>query len=178
MVRKIFVSMALLVATASSAFAETPTNTNNFDIFTFDKIGVGLVLGEPSGFSAKLWQDSSHAIDFSFGYSVSNFVVINSDYLWHFPDLLHGTEYGNERIFPYIGVGGSLYFSTQSDRTDNKFFTNNGSSVGLGIRIPIGAEWLPHKTPFGVFAEVVPGIGIIPSTFGFFQLGIGGRLYL
>jgi hypothetical protein len=170
--------MTLVAAAASSAFAETPASTNMYDVFTFDKIGVGIVLGEPSGLSAKFWEDSTHAIDLTMGYSVSNFFVLNSDYLWHFPDLTHGTEYGNERIMPYIGVGGTIYISTESGRTDNKFFTNNGSSVGLGIRIPIGAEWLPHKTPFGVFAEVVPGIGIIPSTFGFFQLGIGGRLYL
>ena len=181
MVRNSFVSVllsALLVLSAASAYAETPAATNNYDAFTFDKIGVGIVLGEPDGLTAKFWKDSTHAIDLSFAYSVSNFVVLNSDYLWHFPDLTHGTEYGNERIMPYIGVGASIFISTESDRTDNKFFTDNGSSMGLGIRIPIGAEWLPHKTPFGVFAEVVPGIGIIPSTFGFFQLGIGARLYL
>lgn len=174
----VFFGALLILLASSSVFAETPANTNAFDAFTFDKIGVGIVLGEPDGLTAKFWQDSAHAIDLTLAYSVSNFVVLNSDYLWQFPDMLHGTEYGNERIFPYIGVGGSLFISNESDRTDSKFFTDNGSSVGFGIRIPIGAEWLPHKTPFGVFAEVVPGIGIIPSTFGFFQIGIGARLYL
>lgn len=169
---------ALLLASVSTAFAETPESSNNYDVFTFDKIGVGIQLGEPSGLTAKFWKDSVHAFQLTMGYSVSNFFVMNGDYLWHFPDLTHGTQYGNERVFPYIGLGGTLYISTESDRTDNKFFTDNGSSVGLGIRIPLGAEWLPHRSPFGLYAEVVPGIGIIPSTFGFFQLGIGARLYL
>ena len=116
---------ALMGLTTSIAFAETPAASNNYDVFTFDKIGVGIQLGEPSGLTAKFWKDSVHAFQLTMGYSVSNFFVMNGAYLWHFPDLTHRTEYGNERILPYIGVGGTLYISTESNRTDNKFFTDN-----------------------------------------------------
>ncbi len=36
------------------------------------KFGLGVMIGEPTGFSAKLWTSNSNAFDFGLGWSVIN----------------------------------------------------------------------------------------------------------
>lgn len=139
----------------------------------------GLVLGEPTGFTAKHGLSSRSAVDAGLAFSFDRFFLVYSDYLWHFPGgfATRSSEPFVQQLTPYVGAGGVLLFSTDSGRNDGKFFTSGGSSVGFGIRVPLGIEWKPGSPPLGVFAEMVPGIGVVPSTFGFLEGGIGARWY-
>ncbi len=139
--------------------------------------GLGIVLGEPTGLSAKYRFSSHQAVDFGLGYSFNSFVFVFSDYLFHFPALFGKPHPFVAQLSPYIGVGGIFMGSTHSGRRDGRYFTSGGASAGLGLRIPVGVEWLPSVPTLGVFVELVPGIGIVPSTFGFFEAGIGARYY-
>lgn len=139
--------------------------------------GAGIVLGEPSGFTAKLWQDKEHAIDLGLAFSFSSFMLIYGDYLWHFHSMMSNSSQFSSELNPYAGLGAAVFFSTDSSRTDKKYFTDNGNSVGIGFRIPLGMEWRPVRSQLGVFLEVVPGVGFIPSSFGFITGGIGARYY-
>lgn len=138
----------------------------------------GLILGEPSGFTAKRWLDPKSAIDLGLAFSFNSFVLFYGDYLLHFPN---GFAKANDRFIqqltPYVGAGATMLISTNSSRTDGKYFTTGGSSVGFGFRLPVGIEWRPAQPPLGIFLELVPGMGLIPSTFGFFQGGLGARWY-
>jgi hypothetical protein len=145
--------------------------------------GLGVVLGEPTGLSAKYRITSRDAVDFGLAYSFNDFFAIFSDYLFHFPGVIprpsgsaSGATFVSE-LTPYVGIGAIAFFNTASARNDRKFFTGDGSSAGLGLRIPLGIEWRPHYPPLGIFLELVPGVGIVPSTFGFFEAGIGARFY-
>ncbi|HUP57911.1 MAG TPA: DUF3996 domain-containing protein [Bdellovibrionota bacterium] len=122
--------------------------------------GVGIILGEPTGFSFKHWTASDRAIDAGLSFSFSDFFLIHADYLFHFPGAFGTNEPFIRQLDPYVGIGAALFFSTKSGRTDRKFFTDDGSSVGFGIRIPLGIEWLIPRAPFGIFLELVPGIGV------------------
>ena len=151
-----------LVTTTNMAHAETKS------------AGLGVVLGEPTGFTGKFWTASDRAIDVGLAFSVNNFMLIYSDYLFHFHGALGTSSSFLQELQPYIGVGGELFLSG-SGRSDSAYFSS--STSGFGLRIPIGAEWMAPRAPIGVFGELVPGIGIAPGTFAFFQGGIGIRYY-
>jgi hypothetical protein len=145
----------------------------SYDSNSSGRLGLGAILGEPTGFTGKYWQDTTHAIDGGMAYSFSDFFLTYVDYLWHFktePSLVR------DHLAPYIGVGGELFVSTQSNRKNDEFFTEHGS-VGFGVRVPIGLEWTPPHTPIGIYGELAPGVGIVPATFGFLQGGVGARFY-
>ena len=65
------------------------------------------------------------------------------------------------------------------DRERGELWTRlaQGVDAGKEIRIPLGAEWNPRSAPIGVYAELAPGIGLAPGTFGFVEGGIGARFY-
>jgi hypothetical protein len=138
--------------------------------------GLGAVLGDPTAVTAKVWTHPDEAFDVGIGYDLNNFFLIDADYLWHFPEWFAKTSVHKGTLMPYIGVGGILWVNTASNRATPTYFTNNGS-VGIGVRVPVGIEWLPGKPPLGLFAELVPGVGLVPGVFAFLQGGVGARFY-
>ncbi len=80
--------------------------------------GVGVIIGEPTGFSAKLWTSNYTAFDFGLGWSMGgdrigkydgyydggSRVHVHMDYLWHSFEAIRSTE----RFPLYYGVGGRL----------------------------------------------------------------------
>lgn len=130
--------------------------------------GLGLILGEPTGITGKMWTSQDRAIDAGIAFSFDEFVFLYSDYLFHFKSI--------SGIRPYAGIGGGLLISSGGKK--GKYFDENDGGIGLGVRIPLGAEWFVPDAPFGIFAELVPGIGLVPGTYGFFQGGVGARFYL
>ena len=138
-------------------------------------LGVGIVLGDPSGFSARYWTTKTHSLDMSLAYSFDSFFILTGDYKLNFPHLFRST---GEHLHPYVGLGGAVAFSTDGTTGRGGFYGPTGSSFGLGLRVPFGIEWILSDSRLGVFLELVPGLGMIPSTFGFFEGGVGIRYYL
>lgn len=77
--------------------------------------GMGLILGEPTGLSAKLWTSKNNAFDFGFGiglggdrikykgeYDNGGRIHFHLDYLWHSFNAISSTE----RFLLYDGIGG------------------------------------------------------------------------
>ena len=62
----------------------------------------------------------------------------------------------------YLGIGASITFA---------------SDFELGIRIPLGAEYIFEDTPIGVFGEFVPRLNFLPNTKFKFGGGVGIRFY-
>ena len=137
--------------------------------------GLGIILGEPTGLSAKYYLSSRNAIDGGLAYSFNNFIYIFADYLFHFPGAFGGSTRFSSELSPYLGIGAIFLGSTNSGSRNRAYFSD--SSGALGMRLPLGIEWSPSEHPIGIFIEVVPGLGIIPGTFGFIEGGIGGRYY-
>lgn len=161
--------LALLVSTSAQA---APANGRDF--------GIGAELGEPTGFVAKYWRNNTSAFDFGLSYSFSDFLLLYADDLYHFVGAFKSAKDAFvSQLTPYVGIGLELFFSGNTAHAPNGpyFTSSSGSTVGLGARIPLGVEWLAPKDPVGLFLEIVPGIGFIPSTFGFVQADIGGRYY-
>jgi len=131
--------------------------------FSYEKndFGLGIILGSPTGLSAKLWLSKSSAFDGAFAWSFSGKgrFQIHGDYLWHNFDLIK-VEEGSLPL--YYGLG---------------FRVNFGDEVEAGVRFPIGLEYIFPRAPFDVFIEVVPILRVIKKTDFEIDGAIGARFF-
>lgn len=135
--------------------------------------GLGVILGEPTGLSAKLWTSQINAFDFGLGvglggdrikyrgpYDKTGRIHFHMDYLWHSFNAISSTE-----KFPlYYGIGG-------------KFNTGAGYEDSFGIRGVFGIAWFPRATPIDVFFEIVPVFQVTPLTGLGMNAGLGLRYF-
>lgn len=136
--------------------------------------GLGVMLGEPTGLNAKYWMTRESALQFGLSYSFNNYFSLFGDYLYHFPAAFAATR-GGSQFVPYVGVGLEAFFLNADSH--HGYYYGSNSSFDLGIRVPLGIEFIPRQTPLGIWVELAPGIGIVPGTFGFVQAVIGARFY-
>ena len=177
---------ALFFATIGAA-KESPSSTSKSGVTRSGGgshgTGIGIMLGEPTGFTLKSWLSSQTAFDVGVSYSWNGYLVLLADYLWHFPH-----AFGSAPLTPYLGAGLSLFVDTRSGPDDGYFwrygnryyYRDDRSSVAMGFRVPIGLELTPRNVPLGIFAEIAPGLGVgfNSGLFGFVQGAIGIRYYL
>ncbi len=141
-------------------------------------VGVGIIVGEPTGISTKIWTSHTNAVDIGLGWSNGDwywmrmgngywqyvndtYVHFHADYLWHSFDAIHSQE----RFPLYYGVGMTIHSGQASPYN------------WLGVRGTFGIEWLPRRVPIDVFLEIVPTLQLAPfSDFGF-NAGLGTRFY-
>ena len=125
-------------------------------------VGIGMIVGEPTGFSAKLWTSERTAVDAAVGWSYYNRgrFHIQSDFLFHNYDLF---DVGSGELLLYYGAGAFLAFS---------------SELGLGLRAPIGVAYHFEDVPVEIFSEIAPGIAFyFPQVRFYFGGGFGARYY-
>ncbi|MCH8549106.1 MAG: hypothetical protein LAT80_09520 [Balneolaceae bacterium] len=121
---------------------------------------LGIILGEPTGISAKFWQSDRTAIDaalaWSFGRNES--VHLHADYLIHnWMDVEDGS------LAIYYGLGARALFANNSR---------------FGARIPVGLQYIFPATRLGMFFEVAPTFDLVPETKFGVNGGIGVRVFL
>lgn len=143
-----------------AALASPPTNVHG-------PFGVGLILGEPSGVSGKLFLDERHALDLALDFSLRNDAFyVHGDYVLHLPGLLAGLSEGI--WLAYVGVGGKLKVRDRKKDDDD---------LGVTVRVPLGVAWMPKTVPIDVFLEIVPGMRVLPETDPDFGAGLGVRWF-
>ncbi len=123
--------------------------------------GIGVLLGEPTGISAKGWVSQQNAIDGGLAYSfrAKGSFHIHADFLWHFPDVIESKE----RIPLFVGIGGRIAI-------------RKGTGI-FGVRIPFGCAWWMRNAPIEIFAEFAPILELAPATELSANVGIGARFY-
>jgi hypothetical protein len=128
-------------------------------------LGVGIILGAPTGFSFKYWTSRRSAIDFALAWDLGDdYFHIHSDYLFHFPLQFEGS--GRSTFLTYLGIGGRFKFKSGGNEDDKNL---------LGVRGVGGIEFLPHGTPLDIFAEIAPVMNIVEETKLDIDGGIGIR---
>jgi len=136
--RKVLIITAVfIISSASFAVAAQPK-----------KISVGVILGQPTGLSAKLWLDQTSAIDIAAAWNFlpSGSLYVQADYLYHIYHLFGVTK---GKLPLYFGVGGSV--ALQPTPT-------------IGLRVPVGLEYLFPDAPIDLFLEVGFGVSLFPAT--------------
>lgn len=137
-----------------------------------DDFGIGVILAEPTGLSAKLWLNEREAIDAAAAWSFSDYrsFQFHADYLIHRFDLFRNVDTTVGRPALYFGVGGRLKLGDDDGRGSDE-------DDRLGIRVPVGMTYVFAQAPFDVFGEVVPVLDIAPDTEVDLNAAVGGRFY-
>jgi hypothetical protein len=125
--------------------------------------GLGIMVGEPTGVSGKLWLSGKSALDMGAAWSFDSNSGFQGqlDYVWHQFDLINVDK---GRLPLYYGVGA-------------RFKTWENSDDSIGARIPVGLAYLFENSRFDVFFELVPTLDLVPSTDFDFNGALGGRFF-
>jgi hypothetical protein len=124
--------------------------------------GLGVIVGEPTGLSGKLWLDRRAAIDGALAWDLSgdDAFHIHGDFLLHAWDLIR-VEKGSLPV--YYGIGGRIEFEDDDDL--------------FGLRIPLGLEYLFPSRRVDLFIEFVPILDLVPETEVRGNGGAGARFF-
>ena len=148
--KQITLSLALLTVLSTSA--------QNFN----KPYGVGMAIGEPSGFSVKKFNNTNQAFQFTLGYSTTRNSGINLgvDFLLHDRSFIT-TDKGYVPL--YYGFGAHI----KSYKSESQVYA----------RVPLGVAYEFNNYPADIFFEFSPGIAVIPSPELVINVGVGGRFY-
>ena len=135
-------------------------------------LGVGLIIGEPIGVSAKVYLSDDTAVDAAVGGALlGGGIHVHASFLWH-PWVLENRD--NFVLPAYIGAG--LRFLHHREGTAGDYHT--------GLRAVIGMLFDFKTIPLDVFAEVAPILDLViaddddHSGIGFaINVGLGVRYY-
>ncbi|MDD8019918.1 MAG: hypothetical protein PHU81_01860 [Acidobacteriota bacterium] len=110
------------------------------------RLGLGIILGEPTGVIAKYWTGSRTAFDIagSWSFSGENAFHLHADYLLH---SFIKVEAG--KLAVYYGIGARL---------------NLQDDARFGAKIPLGLSYMFENSPLEVFFEISPVMDLIPDT--------------
>jgi hypothetical protein len=113
-----------------------------------DGFGLGVILGEPTGLSAKYWLTEKTAVDGGVAWSMydQGALHVHADFLMHSFNLIHVSK---GKLPLYFGLGARLKLSDDTQ---------------LGVRIPFGLAYLVDGAPLDIFLEIVPILDLIPAT--------------
>ena len=125
------------------------------------RLGLGPIIGEPTGLSAKLWITENSALDGAIAWSfMDGCLDLHADYLLHSYDILNMKK---GELPTYCGIGARVNFE---DKTT------------FGLRGVLGLEYIPDNIPIDLFLEFAPILNITPdSNFGF-NAAIGIRYFI
>jgi hypothetical protein len=117
---------------------------------------LGIILGEPTGISANLWQGSSASVDLAAAWSfrAKASLHLHGDYLRYPLRIVWG---GPESLRLYYGLG--LRFRVRE--TENPAIEEPGL---LGVRFPLGLHFGSRNHPLRLFLELSPVFNILPET--------------
>lgn len=124
-------------------------------------IGLGLIIGEPTGISFKYWTGSTTAFDAALAWSFidEGAFHIHGDYIFHNMRLISVPE----GTLPfYYGIGARI---------------KTANDTKLGVRVPLGLAYLFSNAPVDIFLEIVPILDLTPKTDFSINAAIGARYF-
>ncbi len=126
------------------------------------QLGLGVMLGNPTGLNGKYWLENNRAVDGGLAYSLGKHsdLSMHSDYLLHKDSAFYLND--THALDLFYGIGGRMEFA---------------DDIEIGVRVPVG---LAHKINDGqadMFAEVAPIVDLFTKTGLELHFGIGARYY-
>jgi len=129
--------------------------------------GIGIILGEPTGFTGKMWLDRKMAYDGGIAWSFAEdpHFHIHGDVLWHNWNVFHNVfelDDSSGSLPLYYGIGGILKV---------------GDNTKMGMRFVLGTAYILKNAPFDIFLEVAPIMNVVPRTEFGLNAAIGSRFW-
>lgn len=137
-------------------------------VYAAHEFGLGIVVGSPTGITAKYMLSKTKAIDAAIS------VFDGGDFYLHGSWLMIGDRLFNISRFPvqwYFGVGAR--FISDDDHHDGE----HGDHVHLGGRFPLGLRMSFNDPRIELFSEVSFAMDVAPETDFDLGLGVGARYY-
>ena len=152
------------VATESVQLADAPTG-----------LGIGVILGEPTGLSMIVRNQSAMATSAAMAWSVpESKLQLHGDLQFKMVNI-HDPNAPSMSFPLHTGIGLRLRLAGNPG-ADN--FTGPADlPVQIGVRMPLGLSLLPDDYPLDAFIELVPVIGIFPATNFDLDAAIGFRAF-
>jgi hypothetical protein len=127
-----------------------------------DGLGVGAMVGNPTGLNMKYWLPNKNAVDGGAALSLGghSHFSLHSDYLFQNAGALIFNDKYNLDV--YYGIGGRMKFA---------------DDIELGVRLPVGLAHMVENERADVFGEIAPIVDFIGRTGLEISLAIGGRYY-
>ena len=123
-------------------------------------IGLGFIIGDPTGISMKFWTKETNAVEIAVGWKKKE-TELHADYLWHNFELL-SVKNGRLPVFYGLGIEAKL-----KEDEDNE----------VGIRTIVGLEYLFDTVPFDFFLEVAPMLRLTPESKVEVEAALGFRFF-
>lgn len=122
--------------------------------------GAGVIIGEPTGLTGKMWTSSNTAIDAAVAWSFreNGYFHVHADFLYH--SFVIDVSQGQLPL--YFGLGARVLLA---------------NDAALGIRVPLGIAYHFETDPFEIFLELAPIMNLIPATEFDMNGAIGVRYY-
>ncbi len=170
MKRLIFIALVLSLLSSSNLFGQQFPRSSGPSPGS-GLFGIGVVIGEPTGISAKYWTRSHRAWDFALGAS------FYSDFRFHGTYLFHVDAFNHQRVPLHYGVG--LSITGKGDRTVvvGRNTVTRRSELGIGPRGSLGVSYLLPSAPFDLFLELGATFFVVQPTGLELDILIGTRFY-
>ncbi|KAB2881116.1 hypothetical protein F9K33_02625 [bacterium] len=123
--------------------------------------GLGIIVGDPTGINGKLWMSPNTAFDAAAAWDLgkNGGIQVHGDFLIHKYNLI---TVQSGKLPVYFGMGGLIGLH------DKK---------AIGMRGPVGLDYLFATAPVDIFIELVPVFVLIPKTDFTFNGAIGVRYF-
>ena len=124
-------------------------------------LGIGAIIGDPTGLHVKLWNQETRSWNFAAAWSAgaNDMLVLQGDYVFYDYDLLD-VDSNDGELPVYYGIGLHLRMSETQDSQ-------------LGVRVPLGINWVFAEAPLDIFFEIAPSVNLYPETEFEMHGGIG-----
>lgn len=124
-------------------------------------LGLGVIVGNPTGVNGKLWTTQNTAFDAAAAWDLdkNGGLQVHGDFLIHKYNLI---SIPSGKLPVYFGIGGLVGLH---DKTT------------LGVRGPAGLDYMFTSTPVDIFVELVPVFVLVPNTDFGFNGAVGVRYF-
>ncbi len=124
------------------------------------EVGVGIVLGEPSGVLAQFFMTRKSLLDVTAAWSFDQWFMMAADY-----QIYNNIADAPPEWLWYYGVGGYAAFPENKDGI-------------FGVRVPLGISYSFPRSFIDVWLEIDPALKLAPKTEAALQGGLGVTLWL
>ena len=111
-------------------------------------LGFGIIAGQPTGLTAKLWLSPRTSLDGAIAWSFLEGGAIYAHTDFQYYSFRRGV-FGRGGFGVYAGIGARYLFA--------RIFS-------LGVRVPVGLVYVFRNVPMDIFLEAAPTLELIPAT--------------